>query len=363
MNDIPNPHGTGLVVLIWILTGISVVVVSLRVLAKTKIRQFRIDDVVMIVVLILGIISGSLHTTAVKYGYGLPDATVPEPVATTGRKFYIIGLASLILCSAVGRAAFVLYLLAILGGQKGRRIILTALAILEMVFNSVSVILIFATCTPVSMVWDYAAEGTCTATSIQPSELTMRCDASAFNVFVDLYLAVFRPISSGILNSNSESKSRDGRRYRQNRPTPEIYNDALGGTVNLPRWGYIEADLVIITASLPCLRSVILSGFHYMTSSGHRSRSYELGAAYTGTHAGTASVTAQATSHRKTDSRLRGMLSTRNRADDGASVDRILGSRNSLDGVETGGSSQEGSAGIRKQVEVTVVADDRRKGV
>ncbi|KAK9651537.1 hypothetical protein V6Z96_004697 [Aspergillus fumigatus] len=156
---------------------------------------------------------------------------------------------------------------------------------------------------------------------------------------------------------------RDGRRYRQNRPTPEIYNDALGGTVNLLRWGYIEADLVIITASLPCLRSVILSGFHYMTSSGHRSRSYELGAAYTGTHAGTASVTAQATSHRKTDSRLRGMLSTRNRADDGASVDRILGSRNSLDGVETGGSSQEGSAGIRKQVEVTVVADDRRKGV
>ncbi|KAH1927003.1 hypothetical protein KXV50_008637 [Aspergillus fumigatus] len=349
MNDIPNPHGTGLVVLIWILTGISVVVVSLRVLAKTKIRQFRIDDVVMIVVLILGIISGSLHTTAVKYGYGLPDATVPEPVATTGRKFYIIGLASLILCSAVGRAAFVLYLLAILGGQKGRRIILTALAILEMVFNSVSVILIFATCTPVSMVWDYAAEGTCTATSIQPSELTMRCDASAFNVFFG--------------GPHEQWPCRDGRRYRQNRPTPEIYNDALGGTVNLLRWGYIEADLVIITASLPCLRSVILSGFHYMTSSGHRSRSYELGAAYTGTHAGTASVTAQATSHRKTDSRLRGMLSTRNRADDGASVDRILGSRNSLDGVETGGSSQEGSAGIRKQVEVTVVADDRRKSV
>ncbi|KAK9625029.1 hypothetical protein V6Z98_005127 [Aspergillus fumigatus] len=346
MNDIPNPHGTGLVVLIWILTGISVVVVSLRVLAKTKIRQFRIDDVVMIVVLILGIISGSLHTTAVKYGYGLPDATVPEPVATTGRKFYIIGLASLILCSAVGRAAFVLYLLAILGGQKGRRIILTALAILEMVFNSVSVILIFATCTPVSMVWDYAAEGTCTATSIQ--------------VNFGYFQSTSSPSPAPCANVDDK---RDGRRYRQNRPTPEIYNDALGGTVNLLRWGYIEADLVIITASLPCLRSVILSGFHYMTSSGHRSRSYELGAAYTGTHAGTASVTAQATSHRKTDSRLRGMLSTRNRADDGASVDRILGSRNSLDGVETGGSSQEGSAGIRKQVEVTVVADDRRKGV
>jgi hypothetical protein len=144
---------------------------------------------------------------------------------------------------------------------------------------------------------------------------------------------------------------------------PEIHNDALGGTINLLRWGYIEANLVIITASLPCLRSLILSGFHYMTSSGQRSRSYELGAAFTGTRAGTTSVTAQKSSHRKTDSRLRGMLSTRNRGDDGASVDHILGSRNSLDGLETGGSSQEGTAGIRKQVEVTVVAHDDGKGV
>jgi hypothetical protein len=47
-----NPHGTGLVVLIWILTSISVIVVSLRVLAKIKIRQFRTDDVVMIFALV-----------------------------------------------------------------------------------------------------------------------------------------------------------------------------------------------------------------------------------------------------------------------------------------------------------------------
>lgn len=47
-----NPHGTGLVVLIWVLTGTAVVVVALRVLAKMKIRQFRMDDVVMIFALV-----------------------------------------------------------------------------------------------------------------------------------------------------------------------------------------------------------------------------------------------------------------------------------------------------------------------
>lgn len=159
---------------------------------------------------------------------------------------------------------------------------------------------------------------------------------------------------------------------------PEINDDALGGTLNLIRWGYIEANLVIICASLPCLRSLILSGFHNMTSSGQRSRSrsrshmYELGvgagAAFSG-RAATAmtSVTAQDSSHhqhqhqhRKTDSRLRGMLSSR-KSDDGASVDHILGSRNSLEVIEMSAGIQDmgtGSGGIRKQVEVTVVAHD-----
>lgn len=128
-----------------------------------------------------------MNTVAVKYGYGLPDETVPEPAATLGRKYYTIGQGVLILCTAVGRAAFVLYLLAILGGQKWQRIILTALAVLEVIFNSVSVILIFATCTPVAMLWDYTMPGTCAPIDIL---IDFGYLQSVFNTFVDLYLAV-----------------------------------------------------------------------------------------------------------------------------------------------------------------------------
>ncbi|RHZ58733.1 uncharacterized protein CDV56_106932 [Aspergillus thermomutatus] len=365
-----NQQGTGLVVLIWVLTGIAVVVVALRVLAKVKIRQFRMDDVVMIFALILGIIAGSFNTIGVKYGYGRPDATVPEPDAMLARKFYIIGQGFLIGCTAMGRAAFVLYLLAILGGQKWQRIILTALAVMEVIFNFVAIILIFASCSPVSMLWDYTVVGTCQPDSIQ---VDWGYFQSVFNTFVDLYLAVVPTyifwhlklkvaIKLSLIALMSCGLVAMAAALAKTIQLPEINNETLGGTINLIRWGYLEANLVIITASLPCLRSLILSGFHYMTSSGQRSRSYELGAAFTGTRAATTSVTAHNTSHRKTDSRLRGMLSNRNNGDDGASIDHILGSRNSFDGIETSGSSQDlgtGSVGIRKQVEVTVVAHDQ----
>jgi hypothetical protein len=137
----------------------------------------------------------------------------------------------------------------------------------------------------------------------------------------------------------------------------EINNEPLGGTMKLIRWGYIEAHLVMITASIPCLRSLILSGFHYVTSSGQQSRSYELGAAFTGTRRGITTVTAHNNSqHRRTDSRLRSMLSNRNN-DDGASAHHILESRNSIDAVKSSESSQDlrnGSIGIQKQVDVTI---------
>lgn len=139
----------------------------------------------------------------------------------------------------------------------------------------------------------------------------------------------------------------------------EINDRSLSGTMNLIRWGYLEAHLVIITASIPCLRSLILSGFHYMNSSGQRSRSYELGAAFTGTRRGTTTVSAHNNSqHRRVDSRLRTMLSNGNDGDDGASAHHILGSRNSMDAVKFSESnsqdSRTGPIGIQKHVDVTI---------
>lgn len=83
------------------------------------------------------------------------------------RKNYIIGQGVLIACAAMGRAAFVVYLLAILGGQKLQRFILISLAVLELIFNLIAIILIFGGCTPPDVLWDHTVVGRCWPADIQ----------------------------------------------------------------------------------------------------------------------------------------------------------------------------------------------------
>ncbi|KAF3407058.1 hypothetical protein DPV78_001816 [Talaromyces pinophilus] len=350
--------GTGFLVLIWVLTVMSLLIVGLRIVAKVKINQFRLDDVLMITALVMGIVAAVLNTIGVHYGYGHPDETVPEPYASLARKYYIIGQAVLIGCTAMGRAAFIAYLMAILGSQKWQRIILISLAVMELIFNLVSIILIFGTCKPLAVLWDYTITGTCSSADIQ---IYYGYFQSIFNVLIDFYLAVVPTyifwhlklkvaIKLSLIGLMSCGLVAMGAALAKTIQLQEINNEPLGGTMKLIRWGYIEAHLVMITASIPCLRSLILSGFHYVTSSGQQSRSYELGAAFTGTRRGTTTVTAHNNSqHRRTDSRLRSMLSNRNN-DDGASAHHILESRNSIDAVKSSESSQDlrnGSIGIQ----------------
>lgn len=45
-------EGPGIVIFIWVLSGFATLVVMLRIIAKVKIRLFRLDDVVMIATLV-----------------------------------------------------------------------------------------------------------------------------------------------------------------------------------------------------------------------------------------------------------------------------------------------------------------------
>lgn len=45
--------------------------------------------------------------------------------------------------------------------------------------------------------------------------------------------------------------------------------NVTGATASLIRWGLIESYTVIVTTSLPCLRSLAVSTIHYMSTSFH----------------------------------------------------------------------------------------------
>jgi hypothetical protein len=66
----------------------------------------------------------------------------------------------------------------------------------------------------------------------------------------------------------------------QTRVLAHADDDPTTATINLDRWLYIETYLVIITASIPCLKS-LLRPFGRQTTSTGRS-TYELGSPFTG---------------------------------------------------------------------------------
>jgi hypothetical protein len=123
---------------------------------------------------------------------------------------------------------------------------------------------------------------------------------------------------------------------------PEIahFEDPTFTPVNLARWGFVETYVVIITASIPCLRSLVVSSMRIMSSdkSSH-AHTYELGSRY-----GRKSAP---TNRRQSDSRLHGALSRRI-GQEGGSMDNILERDSDL-------------YNITKQVDITMEIEDAPK--
>lgn len=97
------------------------------------------------------------------YGYGQDMQVLLSENSALAVKYYIITQACVIGSTAAARVAFILYLLAILGGEKKHRIILSTLATLEVVFNAVSIILIFTSCKNVRTLWNKDINSECAA--------------------------------------------------------------------------------------------------------------------------------------------------------------------------------------------------------
>lgn len=98
-----------------------------------------------------------------------------------------------------------------------------------------------------------------------------------------------------------------------------------------------------------------------MRSSGDPSQTYELRTPYDGA-VRSANAIAYNNSQRGTDSRLRNMLSQSNSMRATGSVEYILGSRDSADGMQVNRISknlERQGEGIRKQVDISVVEENK----
>ncbi|KAL4778722.1 hypothetical protein BJX76DRAFT_362460 [Aspergillus varians] len=261
---------------IWALAGVSCVVVAFRILAKTRIKKFSWDDVLMICALVLALVGSAILTVAVHKGYGRPMDLVSDPSTVIlydyiGQTFGTIG-------GVAGRVAFILFVLGILGTNKRDRIILWILVGGQVIVNVLFILIIFLQCPGhASAIFSHSGNSEkCWDLRVQTYYGYFQ---GAFNSATDLYLAAFPTFVFWNLHLTLQVKIglivllglgifamvASVIKTTQLHILANANSSPTSATVNLERWLYIETYIVIITASIPLIRS--LFRFKTMNSS------------------------------------------------------------------------------------------------
>ncbi|CAG7940026.1 unnamed protein product [Penicillium nalgiovense] len=277
---------------IWALTGIAILTVTLRVIAKIRIRKFGWDDILMVSALCLTIIGSALLTVCVKHGFGrhvwdLDSKTVVPKVIMLDYLTQTFGIAG----GTLGRISFILFVIELLGTRRSHRVILWIIIGLQILTNVILIIILFVQCPGHgSAIWTQHGDDKCWDVRIQAYYGYYQ---GSFNSATDLYLAIFSTYVFWSLNLKLRVKlglvtllglgifamAASVMKAVQTRVLAYAQDDPTVATVDYDRWLYIEAYVVIITASIPCIRSLIGS---VRGGTGTGRSAYELSSSYAG---------------------------------------------------------------------------------
>ncbi|EAW08571.1 uncharacterized protein ACLA_033070 [Aspergillus clavatus NRRL 1] len=361
-------HGPSLERGLWAAVIIAAVIVILRVFAKIKIGQFRADDILMIIAILLSIVSTVFLSLCVKNGFGknlnVVKETDPHGVMLV-LKYLTVQVSAITFSTTIARCSFILYLLAILGNNRKYQIALWVAMLLQLAGNIVSALLPLTICRDVRILWDETVQTTC---GNGVAVVRFAYYSNSANSACDLFLAVFPTIIFWNLNLKLSVKIglitllslgivamvASIIKTTKLDDVPSVTKVSADGSVELIRWGYVENAIIIITSSVPCIRPLIMSSVRKFSSRGY-SRSYEL----------TGPMSAQ----RRTDGGNDTALSRRgrrcNKGDDDDSIERILDPHNrhhtqtntTVSGRRDSPTNLE--QGITKQVEISVISTDQ----
>ncbi|KAJ5482961.1 hypothetical protein N7539_006407 [Penicillium diatomitis] len=357
-----NGKGESLEKGIWAAVIISAVIVALRIFAKIKIKRFAADDILMIFAQILIIVSTAFLSLSVRHGFGINLSHLEAADREAVLKYIAIQIPLVTISTTTARTAFIIYLLAVLGTNKGYRIALWVLCVIQAAGNIASAVLPLSICKDARALWSLEAAIHTTCGDVK-AVINFAYYSNTFNSATDFFLAVFPAVV--FWNLNLKLRIKVGLilllsigfvamiasiiKTTKLDTLPSVTDIGVDGATELIRWGYVENSIIIITSSIPCIRPLIISSVRKFSSV---TRSYELSGPFSGHRTGQ-----NETHHSKMARRF-----TKSHNLENCSVERILDPSTTHTSTTVGGRSEspEGYPGITKQVEITVISGEHQ---
>ncbi|KAJ5161242.1 hypothetical protein N7492_006634 [Penicillium capsulatum] len=292
--------GPTMMAVMWSLTTIATFLVVARLCVRQRLlRNFGLDDWLIGVSMIFGLIFVATASVSVAHGYG--QHTVNLSIEATEKSLFwnMISFIFGIISFAVPKLAVAALLHRILNPTMVQRIIMWTLVSMVAAIGLANILIYVTMCTPPQGLWKptmvLAGEAKCRDIWILIDFATFN---GAFSAFVDLYLAIYpgyimfhlqmslrkKIALTAALGLGSVAAATAMVKCAQ---IKGLANQADGtyATVPLVIWTNVEADVVVIAACIPTLQPVleiILRKFKLVSTgkSNYQSGSYQQSKSY-----------------------------------------------------------------------------------
>ncbi|KAJ3474785.1 hypothetical protein NLG97_g9696 [Lecanicillium saksenae] len=294
--------GISVMCVTWIFTAISIAIISGRIYTRSRVlKRITVDDYLAVFTLspssllinvfifdadqnqLLSLGNAILLTISCCYGLGQSITSLADPdrISNTVKYVYLCEFFS-IMCPCFGRISFALMLLSLTPPTVARRSILWAVIISAFIIDLGTLIISFSQCRPIAAFWDGRANPDCWPKEVQRdagffqgsygSAVDLMLAAFPASLFWNLKMSLKQRISlSGMMGfgvfamAASIFKTVELQAITSTENvTYEMAKLAIGWT--------LEANFVLIAASIPTLRPILKTKKQRDSHSGYGSR-------------------------------------------------------------------------------------------
>ncbi|OAA52904.1 integral membrane protein [Cordyceps fumosorosea ARSEF 2679] len=280
--------GISVMCVTWIFTTISIAVVLGRIYTRSRVlKRITIDDYLAVFTLLLSLGNAILLSISCYYGLGQSITSLADParISNTVKYVYLCEFFS-IMCPCFGRISFALMLLSLTPPTVTRRGLLWTVIITAFVIDLGTLIISFSQCRPIAAFWDGRDNPDCWPKQVQRdagffqgsygSAVDLTLAAFPASLFWNLQMSLKQRISLSAMMgfgvfamAASIFKTVELQAITSTENvTYEMAKLAIGWT--------LEANFVLIAASIPTLRPILKSKKQRESHSSYSQRSAKI---------------------------------------------------------------------------------------